>query len=462
MTPTAMLARRILELRNPRSKLRRSLFGPQLKLFEDPSPEKAACCTRRAGKSHVAAVASVDAALERANVDVLYLGLTRMSSKSIMWPKFYEIKSLVPGLEMKESDLLVTTPNGSRIRVMGADMENLADRIRGNKFARVIIDEAQSFGPHVQYLIDDVLGPALLDLQGDLWLLGTPGPVPAGVFFDAMQSPMSNFSRHSWSLLQNPHLPHAGEWLERLKQRKGWTDENPTFRREYLGEWCHDPDSLVYRFNAERNRAESLPDGHEWHYVLGLDYGWHDQTAFSVLAYAEHHPAAYVLRSWGHSGLIPSKIAEMVQALHDQYDFEAIVCDTGGLGKSITEEFRQRYGLPVKAAEKTDKMSFIASMNGDFIDGKIFLLPGTEQLQHEYQTLQYDDRRREDPALPNHCADATTYGFRYLRHYLATELAPRHAVGSPGWIAQEERDMMRAIEDQTKRQNERQDELFPC
>lgn len=456
----AELAARILALRNPRNRLRASLFGPQQALFDDKASQKSACCTRRAGKSHVAGVALVDASLSMPNIDTLYLGLTRTSSKSIMWPKFQELKALVPGLETRESDLLVLAPNGSRVRVMGADMENLADRLRGNKFKRIIIDEAQSFGPHLQYLIDDVLDATLLDLQGDLWLIGTPCPVPSGLFFDAMQSPYSTYSKHAWSLLQNPHLPHAATWLENLKKRKNWTDDHPTFRREYKGEWCFDPDSLVYRWSPQRNKARALPDGHTWHYVCGLDYGWHDATAFSIVCYSEHCPNAYIVRCWGQSGLIPSRIAEILIELDRQYNFETIVCDTGGLGKSITEDFRQRYGLPVRAAEKTDKMAFIATLNGDFIDSRIFTLPGCEELEHQYQTLQYDDRRREDPNLPNDKCDASLYALRYARHYYAMEREERYAVGSPEWIAKEERDMIQRIEECTKRQHEHIDELF--
>lgn len=447
MTTVAELARRILDLRDPRVRLRRSLFTPQLALFDDPAPQKAACCTRRAGKSHVAGSALIDAAYSMPNVDTLYLGLTRRSSKSIMWPKFSEINALLKDkpLTLKESDLVVGTPNGSRVWVMGADMENLADRLRGNKFKRVIIDEAQSFGPHLQYLIDDVLEPALLDLQGDLWLIGTPGPVPQGIFYDALVSPHSTFSRHSWSLLNNPHLPHAAQWLENLKKRKGWTDENPTYRREYLGQWCLDSDSLVYKFSPDRNKAPRLPDGHTWHYVLGLDYGWNDATAFAVLCYADHHPVAYVVETFAASCMTPSRIGEKLTALVNKYDPEAIVADTGGLGKSITEEMKARFGIPIKAAEKTDKMAFIHTMNGDFIDGRIKVLPGNEELEHQYLSLQYDEKRKEDPSLPNDRADSCLYPYRYLRHYLATEKPERHQYGSDAWNASEEKRMIDAV-----------------
>jgi hypothetical protein len=363
-----------------------------------------------------------------------------------MWPKFRELSTLLGGiLSLKESELLVVLPNESRIWVMGADMENLSDRLRGNKYRRVIVDEAQSFGTHLQYLIDDVLEPALLDLQGDLCLLGTPGPVPAGIFYDAMQSPKSHFSKHSWSLLQNPHLPHAGQWLEELKRRKQWDDTNPTYRREYLGQWCVDQDALVYHYEETRNGVASLPV-EPWQYVLGLDYGWHDKTAFAIMAYSDKCPTAYVVKSWAKGELIPSAIAEIVMKLNDKYQFEAIVCDTGGLGKSITEEFRQRYSLPVQPAEKTDKMAFIASFNGELM-AKNFCVITNDNLDliQQWNTLQYDDRRREDPSLPNDLCDAVLYASRYIYHYLHRPKIAEPKYGSPEWLERTERDMVRQI-----------------
>lgn len=451
------LAARILKLRDPRYRITAQLFDAQRRFIEDPAEWKAACCTRRAGKSHVATAGLLDAAFSHDNCDVLYLGLTRQSSEKIMWPKFHEMKSILGNkIELKNSKLCVETYNNSRVWLIGADSPGLIDRLLGNKWKRVIIDEAQSFGAHVEYLIDDVLSPALLDLMGDLWLLGTPGPIPNGYFYNAIANPHSSFARHKWSLFDNPHLPHAREWLEKLKKRKGWTEDNPTYRRQYLGEWCLDLDALVYRWSPTKNKASELPAGHEWNYVLGLDYGWHDQTAFALVAYSQTCPNAYILKCWGLAGLIPSRIAEIVQSLHSQYDLETIVCDTGGLGKSITEEFRQRYGLPVRAAEKTDKMAFIATLNGDFLDGRIFTLPGCEDLEQQYQTLTYDDRRKEDPSLRNDLCDSVLYSLRYARHYFAVERPEPLVMGSEAWIAREERDMIKAVEQATRAQQEKQ------
>lgn len=451
------LALRILELRKPETKLRRSLFAQQMAMLQDDSPFKAACCTRRAGKSHLAAAALLLAGLSRENVDVLYLGLTIGSSKRIMLPKFREINRLLGGsfLQINESDSLVKLPNGSRIWIIGADHKHLMDTLLGNKWARAMIDEAQSFGKHITELIDDVLGPALLDLQGDLWLLGTPGPIPAGFFYDAIHSINSGYKKFKWSLFDNPHLPHAREWLEALKKRKGWNDDTPTYARQYLNKWVYDPDSLVYSFSSSRDFVSELPSGLQWNYVLGLDYGWHDKTAFCIMCYSERHPIAYVLKVWGRSGMIVSEIATEVKLLSDKYNFEAIVCDTGGLGKSITEEFRQRYGLPVRAAEKTDKMAFIASFNGELKQGTLKLVEsGTTELVEQYQALQYDDRKKEDPDLPNDLCDATLYPTRYILHYLYREPVKLPQIGSEEWALAQENAMIDSFTQQHARREQ--------
>jgi hypothetical protein len=438
----ADIARRILLLRSPKNRLLTSLFAAQRKFIEDQAEWKVACCTRRAGKSHTAATGLLDAAFSQANTDSLYLGLTRQSSERIMWPKFHEFKNLLGNhIELKPSKLVVQTSNGSRIWIIGADSPGLVDRLLGNKWKRVIIDEAQSFGDHLEYLIDDVLGPALLDLQGDLWLLGTPGPVPSGYFYNAMENPDSSFSRHFWSLLQNPYLPHAAQWLEKLKKRKGWTDANPTFRRQYLGEWCHDPSALVYRCFSDANVYEQMPYG-AWDYVVGLDYGWHDQTAFCVIAYSVDHPAAYVVESYGQSHLIPSEVAQHLERLVAQYRPVRIVADTGGLGKSITEEMKKRYGFNIDAAQKTEKAAAIETLNGDFADGRFFVHKSHTELRRQMQVLVKDDKGQEDPSLPNDKCDAMLYAHRWSRHYWHREKPDTPTRDSARWLQEQEQNML--------------------
>lgn len=398
-------------------KLKLNMFREQLAFVMDKSLRKVALCTRRAGKSHTAANYLILAAAAQHNCDVLYLGLTRSSCKNIMWPKFQELNRKLGGvMELVESSLLIRLPNGSRIHLIGADLENIADRLRGNAYALVIVDEAQSFGTHLQYLIDDVLEATTLDFSAPICLIGTPGNVPAGAFYNACHE-LSYWSVHKWSVLQNIYVPHAETWIENIKAQRGWDDRHPTYRREYLAEWCHDPDNLVYKNCAIYDALPQI----SFNYIIGLDYGYNDQTAFSVIAYSSKWPLAYCIECYGKSKMIPSVIALELKKLIKKYNPERIIADTGGLGKSITEEMRIRYELPIYPADKTEKYTFIEMMNGDFVNKKFFINKNNTLLLNQMDNLTWDDKHKENPTLPNDLCDATLYGYRFARHYWGQE-----------------------------------------
>lgn len=442
MSLRALKAR--LEALQPAGKLKAELFPQQLTFISDTAHRKAALCTRRAGKSHVAAIALILAAISKSNTVALYLALTRRSAKAIMWFKLKELDRIYKlGLTFSESELIVHFTNGSRIVLFGADLENLADRLRGDAYIRVVIDEAQSYGSHLQMLIDDVLEPATLDHRGDIVLIGTPGPSPIGTFFEATTNATS-WSTHKWSLLDNPHLPHAAEWLTDLRASRGWTDENPTWRREYLGEWVQDESALVYRgFKRHRNVFKLLPAA-SWEYIIGMDLGWHDQTTFSVVAYSKHQPCAYVVRSFGRSELHISRIAEVLGSLVNEFSPIAIIADTGGLGKSICEELKSRYSLPIRAAEKTEKMTAIEAMNGDFIDGRILIHESCTDLMTQYEQLTWDEKRlHENPSMRNDLCDCSLYALRFSRHYWHCPKAPPLTCAE--LVAKQERDMLDSV-----------------
>lgn len=447
-----------IEALTPKGKLLSSLFPAQRSFLDDTSHLKAALCTRRAGKSHSAAAILYAAAISKPNTVALYLALTRRSAKAIMWHKLKEIdRQFGLGLKFSEADLIVTLPNDSRIVLFAADIENLSDRLRGDAYICVVIDEAQSYGTHLQYLIDDVLEPATLDHNGSIALIGTPGPIPAGVFYDATTKATA-YSTHRWSLLDNTYLPHAHDWLTRLRSERGWTEENPTWRREYLGEWCQDDSALVYRgFKRSRNLYRGALSATAWNYIVGLDLGWHDQTAFSVVAYSKYSPNAHVVRAFGRSEMRISRVAEVLLALQNEFAPIAIVADTGGLGKAICEELKSRYSLPIVPAEKTEKLATIEAINSDYIDGRILLHESCTDLITQYETLTWDEKRlHENPSLRNDLCDSTLYPLRYSRHYWHR---PKDPDLTPEQLAQKsERDMLeKVLENQRNLIEERED-----
>jgi hypothetical protein len=402
--------------------LKEILFDKQLDCLRDKSTFVAALCTRRAGKSYLAGVRLYLAALTHPNSISIYIALTRTSARNIMWQILLNIATKA-GIEIepKESSLTIKIrESNSEIHLVGADTKNFIERLRGIPYAVAIIDEAGFFRDHISLLVDDVLEPSISDYNGQIVLLGTPAVRPQGLFYDATMGKTSGWSVHRWSVFDNPHMPNQRDFVDKMMIRRGWTKDNPTYLREWCGQWVEDLDALVYKYKKEKNDYRELPTTNDWTRILAVDYGWHDKTAFAVVAYHPKVTRSYIEHAKGYSELIPSQIADMLQKLIVRFNPVKIVADTGGLGKSITEEMRIRYQIPIVAASKTDKHSFISLMNGEFIDGNLLVNEKLEELRHQYSTLVKDEHGDEDPNMPNDLCDAALYAWRESKNYQAT------------------------------------------
>jgi hypothetical protein len=361
--------RAIAEARvNPRDLIDRK-FQQQAKFVEDMSQFVVAQCTRRAGKSHGLGLRLFRAGFRHPGEASIHIGLTRASVKAIMWPALTYINKLYRiGAELVESALEVRMPNGSVLRLVGADSKNFIERLRGPKYAEAQVDEAQSFRSHVESLIDDILTPACADLRASIVLAGTPGPIPSGTFFEASEKD-AGYSKHKWSVYDNPHFPDPKGFVAKLKKKKKWADDNPTYLREWCGKWVKDLDALVYKFVKDRDCYDQLDQAHDYSRVLVIDYGFDDQTAFGITTYSRTLRQGFQEHAEGHSEMIPSEIAVKIQELREKYKPVKILADTGALGKMITEEFRRRYKIPIEPVEKKDKLTHVALLNGDLITG---------------------------------------------------------------------------------------------
>lgn len=221
-------------------------------------------------------------------------------------------------------------------------------------------------------------------------------------------------------LIDNPHSDQD-EYQRALDQL------DPITRQQLRdGVWVQDTTGLVYFCFTDHNIAGSavLPElepGESWMRVLGCDFGVTDPTAFVELAFAEHHPVVYVTRSGQWTDLAPSGAAEVcIEWERDVAGgYDAIVGDTGGLGKGFEAEWTQRFAIPMRAASKADKLGYIKLLNGDLHHRKLVILPGNDQLVMDLRVLAWKDEnhRLEHPSLPNHLTDALLYGWREARHW---------------------------------------------
>lgn len=435
------LARRAKKAAASTSVILGDTFPAQNAFILDPARYLAACCTRRAGKSSALALRFLRTMEKYPKAQSLYLSLTQESAKQIMWGVLQEMDVKYKlSLSFVESSLTVAHPNGHKLRLMGADLQNFIRRLRGRKFAGVAVDECQEFGQHIQSLVDDVLTPSIADYEdGWLALTGTPGCVPSGMFFDITQGGRYGYSTHKWSVLNNPFMPNPAAFIADLKKKREWDDNHPTLRREWMGEWVLDVQALWVRYSEKTNHFDSLPtlpSGVRWNHILGIDLGFNDADALAVLAWSPTSPTVYLIEELITKKQGMTELVEQIQAMAAKYDIAKMVIDEGGLGKKMAEEMRRRHSIPVHPADKARKQEGIEFLNDSLRLGKVKAHKDSRFAQDSY-LVQIDwDKSTPDKIVikkkpHSDIIDAVLYAFKESPAYTYREPAALPEKGTP-------------------------------
>lgn len=426
-------------------------FPEQNAFVNDPERFIAAQCSRRAGKSNGLAYKFFITMEKNPKSTCIYLALTRDSAKNIMWPVLQEINEKYSlGCAFKESDLSVTHPNGSKLMLYGADMANFIRRLKGQKSPGIGVDEAQDFGGHLEALLNDVLTPMLVDYK-DSWLavVGTPGPVPQGYYFDITHLKKHKYSVHKWTILENPHVPEAEKFVNDLIERHQWLPDHPTLMREWRNQWKLDVDALWIRYKEEVNHYTELPKVNKWNYILGIDIGFKDADALAVLAWSEEDSCTYLVEELITAKQDITSLIQQIEAMSKKYDLYKMVIDQGGLGLKIAEEMRRRHAVPVEAADKKLKSENVAILNDELRLGKFKAKSASRFAQDSY-LIQIDWLKstpdkiviKKDPH--SDIIDAVLYAHKESYSFTHKPEAPKLRYGSKEWAEQQSNDMWEA------------------
>lgn len=413
-------------------KLEDVAFKQQLEFINDPHRLKSLFCTRRAAKSYTGGLYLIKEALENPGANCLFIGLTRQSAHGIIWKDILRELDTRYKLNIKFNETLLTAtlPNGSVIWVTGCDTdEQEMNKLLGKKYKLVILDEASMFTVNMHQLVYGVLKPATADQRGTICLLGTSSNITRGLFYDITTGRESGWKLHKWTAHDNPHV--ATQWAEELADiatNRPLFQDTPLFKQWYLNEWVIDEDALVYKF-SEENRSLFLPMcDSPYHYVLGIDLGHSpDPSAFVVGAYNDTSPLLFIIHAEKHIKYDVTDVANKIKELERRWKFDVKVVDNANA--QAVAELNNRHGTNLIAADKIGKEQFINIMNAEFIQRKIFILPGAKELADEYKALVWETEngiikknasgaRREHPGLPNHMTDAALYLWRHAYQYL--------------------------------------------
>jgi hypothetical protein len=448
--------------------LYQELFPKQLELALHPNRFTASLTGSRAGKTTACAVIAIQELISNPNCLGVYLALTDKSVINIFMPIVrpllakYSIKAKITSDDIQFS-------NGSRLIVLGANHIHKVETFRGLKLKFCIIDECASFNQKIlNYLIDEIMIQRLSDLQGRLMLIGTPAAHCSGLFYDVTNNLEEGWGLVNWTVFDNPYMTKQALMdVELYMKRKQCERQNPKLRREYDGEWAADDDELLVR----QPTLTSLPNHYNlelWRSVIGVDFGFNDETAFSVIGWERNNPKAYVIETFGVTGEQASKsglgmvtyIGNILNDLKDKYKPVKIVGDPAGASKILMDEFLFKHKVFMESAVKKDKAHYIEIMNDALVNQALVFHPTqTKELQREISKLVWNEERtREREGMKCDHFDATLYAYREALAYVE-KIPARYVPKTPEQIGQE-MIQQQVITDMERAASRRGDDFF--
>jgi hypothetical protein len=426
--------------------LRADLFQLQLDVLDCESDRIAVCCSRRAGKTELAGRMLAISLLESGhNETSLFAARTLARARQIIWPILDKINHEYGlGWTMSAHIGQITTPDGACFILLGVDDQNAAEKVRGSKWRLAVCDESATYEMLLERLVVDCISPGCIDVGGRIVLAGTPGYSRRGYWYSVSSGLKPGWKCFGWTLKDNPLLlannrkcKSIEDILRKIREEENISEEDPSYRREYLGEWVQDESVLVYAANNTRNTARDLPDApanipldqwirESWLVTCALDVGFTDACAVVALGSPPGSTDVYVLDAFTQAGLRADEQALKLKEFRDKYRASRTVIDVGGQGKLVFAEFQQRYGKMAGGAaipaKKMNRSEAIGMFNSDLRLGRVkAFVPSAAPVVEEWNALPWADeaKTKAHPAYPNHCSDATLYAWREHRAFLA-------------------------------------------
>ncbi len=422
--------------RPPRWSIDEYLFPQQLAFVRDPARFADAVCSVRAGKTEACAADLIDTSIQMPGTNQYYITLARSSAERIIWPVLKKINTAYGlGFVPNEAKLTLKSPKGSTIYLMGANDESEVEKIRGvSDVALIYLDESQAFREHIEGLVNDIVVKRLYDLNGRCRMIGTPGPVLSGYFYQCSQS--TGWSHHHWTMFDNPWLfKKSGKTPQELVdddcKRAGVTIDHPSIQRECFGRWVHDPSSLLLQYNREINHYETLPDD-VYTYILGIDLGTKDADALCLLAYSPASPVTWLVEELVTPNQKTDDLAAQIRGLQAKYGDMTMIADTGGLGLKVVEDLCFRYGFVIQAADKKGKMGDYRFLNNALRTG-LFRARSCSRFAKDCGILHRDnDKSTPDRIVVKGHSDAVDAALYAFAESPAYDYKPPKFIAKPG------------------------------
>lgn len=367
-------------------------FAQQKPLVSSTNQFDIAVLPRQAGKTTAAVLRAVYVAEQLHARLVTYITKTRRNAKRIFWRPLLEWASKAGHNVSKNANhsdltLRIDHSDGSYclIELMGAhDIDKILD-LRGTQYDLVIIDEAGFIRTAVlEMLLSEVIRPGIRIRRGSILLIGTPGPLKLGPFYEAFVS--GGWQSFRWTAYDNPATPLGS--IEEEVKALGLKETDPRYIREYLAQWSDGRDDLmVWQYEPGRDDPDiTLPssandNGFEaWRYSWGVDIASNkDNDALVVLGWdtKDDRRRLYQVDEWeGPGSEIVDDFEKVLQEKKERWKPSRLIGDISGHGaQKIVKTFAAKLRLKLDA-KPTDVEGTVRLMNTDFRTERFKVLRG--------------------------------------------------------------------------------------
>ena len=308
-----------------------------------------AACHRRFGKTVCAVNHLIYEGLKNPGQKYGYATPYRNQAKSVAWNLFKEYLAPVPGVAWNESDLVVTLPTGSTIRLMGVDNDT---GIRGLGFSGLVCDEVADMPSDSWQL---VLRPTLSRTNGWCLFISTPRGV-GNLFHDLW---VQSHKEAGWKALayradQTGQIPAA----ELESMRREMSDSR--YRQEMLVDFSAADDDVLIDIDmvtaAAARYHHPMAIGHAA-VVLGVDLARHGADRSVIIK--RQGLQAFPPMVFQNLDLM-AMVGRIVGAIN-QHRPDAVFVDETGLGAGVVDRLRElgHQVIGVNFGSKADDPRFV-------------------------------------------------------------------------------------------------------